>query len=88
MPYPGGKRAYPVHPPLLCRSGIVLPWAAIVAVFDVDAVVDVVDVDVDVEVEPGFTPLLCMGVEAVPPQLTNVRAIKMSRQIFTEILQL
>jgi hypothetical protein len=83
MPYPGGKRAYPVHPPLLCRSGIVLPWAAIVAVFDVDAVVDV-----DVEVEPGFTLLLCMGVEAVPPQLTNVRAIKMSRQIFTEILQL
>jgi hypothetical protein len=74
MPYPGGKRAYPVHPPLLCRSRIVLPWAATVAVFDVDA-----DVDVDV----GFTPLLCMGVEAVPPQLTKVRAIKMSKQLFT-----
>ena len=78
MPYPGGKRAYPVHPPLLCRSRIVLPWAATVAVFEVD-----VDVEDDVDVEVGFTPLLCMGVEAVPPQLTKVRAIKMSKQIFT-----
>jgi hypothetical protein len=85
MPYPGGKRAYPVHPPLLCRSGIVLTWAATAVVFDVD---DDVDDDVDVDDEPGFTPLLCVGVEDVPPQLTNVTAIKMSKQNFTEILQL
>src|SRR6266404_4646271 len=73
MPYPGGNRAYPVHPPLLCRSGIILPWAATAAAFDVD-----------VEVEPGFTPLLCMGVEADPPQLTNVRVTTVSKQIFTQ----
>src|SRR5258708_29236891 len=57
MPYPGGNRAYPVHPPLLCRLGIVLPWAATVVVFDVDDDIDVdvdVEVDVGVEVEPGF----------------------------------
>jgi hypothetical protein len=76
MPYPGGNRAYPVHPPLLCRSGIVLPWAATVAAFDVD-------VEDDVDVEVGFTPLLCMGVEADPPQLTNVRVTTVSKQIFT-----
>jgi hypothetical protein len=86
MPYPGGNRAYPVHPPLLCRLGIVLPWAATAVVFDVDDDIDVdvdVEVDVEVEVEPGFTPLLCMGVEADPPQLTNVRVTKVSIQIFT-----
>ena len=82
MPYPGGKRAYPVHPLLLCKLGIVLPWAAAVVVLDVVEVV--VDVDVDVDVEPGFTPLLCVGVEGVPPQLTNVKAMQMSKQIFTE----
>jgi hypothetical protein len=86
MPYQGGKRAYPVQPPLLCKLGIVLPRAETLVGFDVDADVDVdvdVDADVDVDVEPGFTPTLCIGVEAVPPQLTNVKAIKMNNQIFT-----
>jgi hypothetical protein len=88
MPYQGGKRAYPVQPPLLCKLGIVLPRAETLVGFDVDADVDVdveveVDADVDVDVEPGFTPMLCIGVEAVPPQLTNVKAIKMNNQIFT-----
>jgi hypothetical protein len=87
MPYPGGKRAYPVQPPLLCRLEIVIPRAETLLGFDVDADVDAdveVDADVDVDVEPGFTPMLCIGVEALPPQLTNVKAIKkMNKQIFT-----
>src|ERR1700692_731079 len=77
MPYQGGKRAYPVHPPLLCRSETVFPWATAVG-FDVD-----VDEGVDVDVEPGFEPMPGFGADPVPPQPTNVRATKTSKQIFT-----
>jgi hypothetical protein len=90
MPYQGGKSAYPVQPPLLCRLGIVVPGAGTLVGFDVDAGVDVddggggVDVDAGGDVDgPGFTAMLRIGVEAVPPQLTKVKAIKMNKQIFT-----
>lgn len=94
IPYQGGKRAYPVQPPLVCRLGIVVPGADTLVGFDVEADVDV-DVDVDdvgggVDVDAGgdvdgagFPAMLCIGVEAVPPQLTNVKAMKMNKQIFT-----
>ena len=75
IPYPGGKRAYPVHPPLRCRLGMVFPWVPTLVEFDVGD---------DVE----FPLLLYIGFEGVPPQLTRVRAIKINKQIFTEILQL
>jgi hypothetical protein len=60
--------------------------ALVVPVVGADVGADVgVDVgaDVGVEVEPGLTPVLCIGVGAVPPQLTSVRAIKTIKQIFT-----
>lgn len=70
------------------------PWVAAAVVVDVDVELDVdededvdedvvVDEDVDVDVEPGVEPMLVIGVEALPPQLTNVSAIKMGKQIFT-----
>jgi len=54
---------------------MVFPWAPTLVEFDVGD---------DVE----FPLLLCIGFEGVPPQLTRVRAIKINKQIFTEILQL
>jgi len=42
------------------------------------------DVDVEVDVELGLPPVLFRGVEGLPPQPTSVRAIRMSKQIFTE----
>jgi hypothetical protein len=57
------------------------PWVRAVVELDVDVVDVDVDVDVgeDVDVEPGFEPMLVIGVEALPPQLTNVSAIKTSK---------
>ena len=74
MPYAGGNRAYPFHPPLFCKLEITLPWVAALLALDVDA-------DAGVDTEPGLRRLL--GVEGTPPQPTKVRAIKMNRQIFT-----
>jgi hypothetical protein len=54
------------------------PWVTAVEL-DVDVVDVDVDVGEDVDVEPGFEPMLVIGVEALPPQLTNVSAIKTSK---------
>ena len=78
MPYQGGNRAYPVHPSRVCRSEIMFPWVTAVEL-DVDVVDVDVDVGEDVDVEPEFEPMLVIGVEALPPQLTNVSAIKTSK---------
>lgn len=78
IPYPGGSRAYPFHPPLFCRLEIALPGVAALLAVDVDD-------EAGVDTEPGLTPLLFVGVEGTPPQPTKVSAIKkMNTQIFTE----